>query len=200
MTTTLIISNIATWIALIALGITVLALVRQVGLLHERISPAGALSIDKKNLTYGEPAPSFQLPSLTGGEVRLGGDFPHPQSTLLFFLSDTCPVCKTLLPSLQAIAKEESSWLRLVLASDGEHHDHESFINKAKLSQYPYLLSTELGMAYEVGKLPYGVLLDEQGNLVSHGLVNTREHLDSLLEAKRLNTPTVQTYVANQTA
>lgn len=198
MTTTLIVSNVAIWIVVIALCITVLALVRQIGLLHERISPAGALSIDKKGLTYGEPAPSFKLPSLTGGEARLGGDFPQTQSTLLFFLSDTCPVCKTLLPVLESIVRDEADWLRLVLASDGERADHDAFIKRANLHRYPYLLSTELGMAYEVGKLPYGVLLDEQGKLVSHGLVNTREHLDSLIEAKRLSAPTVQTYVANQ--
>lgn len=200
MITTLIISNIVSWLAIIALGITVLALVRQLGLLHERISPSGALSIDKKNLQSGEVAPSFKLPSLTGGHISLGGDYPQEKSTLLFFLSDTCPVCKTLLPIIKSMAKQESSWMRIVLASDGTSDEHSAFINKASLQDFPYLLSTELGMAYEIGKLPYGVLLDNDGTLISHGLVNTREHLESLLEAKRLGAATVQTYVAQQSA
>jgi methylamine dehydrogenase accessory protein MauD len=119
MITTLIFSNIVSWLAIMALGITVLALVRQVGLLHERISPAGALSIDKKTLLIGEAAPSFNLLSITGGRISLGGHYPHEKSTLLFFLSDTCPVCKTLLPIIKSIAKQESPWLRIVLASDG---------------------------------------------------------------------------------
>jgi len=87
--------------------------------------------------------------------------------------------------------------MELVLASDGEEAKHQSFIEKEDLTQFPYVLSTELGMAYEIGKLPYGVLLDESGKLVSHGLINTREHLESLLEAERLGVPTVQTYYAN---
>jgi hypothetical protein len=41
-------------------------------------------------------------------------------------------------------------------------------------------------MAYQIGKLPYGVLIDEYGRVASHGLVNSREHLDSLFEAKEL--------------
>jgi methylamine dehydrogenase accessory protein MauD len=200
MITTLIISNIVSWLAIMALGITVMALVRQVGLLHERISPAGALSIDKKTLLIGEAAPSFNLPSITGGRISLGGHYPHEKSTLLFFLSDTCPVCKTLLPIIKSIAKQESPWLRIVLASDGEVDEHSAFIVRDSLHNFPYLLSTELGMAYEIGKLPYGVLLDNDGKLISHGLVNTREHLESLLEAKRLGAATVQSYVEQHSA
>ncbi|BFM18266.1 hypothetical protein R50073_44490 [Maricurvus nonylphenolicus] len=190
----LIISNIISWLAIVALFIVVLALVRQIGLLHERISPVGALSIDKQKLKLGEAAPSFTLPSLTGGTIALGGDFNKPKSTLVFFLSDTCPVCKTLLPVLKSVARRESDWLELVLASDGDENGHKEFIARENLQDFPYVVSTELGMGFEVGKLPYGVLLDESGNLTSHGLVNTREHLESLIEAKHLGAPTVQTY------
>lgn len=200
MITALIVSNIVSWLAIIALSVAVLALVRQVGLLHERISPAGALSIDKQSLKIGEAAPSFKLPSLNGGDILLGGEHPQEKSTLLFFLSDTCPVCKTLLPVIKGIAIEEESWMRIVLASDGDSADHAAFISKAGLEGFPYLNSTELGMAYEIGKLPYGVLLDDDGTLISHGLVNTREHLESLLEAKRLGAGTVQAYVAEHSA
>ena len=196
MMTALIISNIISWIAIAALFLVVLALVRQIGLIHERISPVGALSIEKQKLETGKAAPSFTLPSINGGNVSLGGDFEKDKHTLMFFLSDTCPVCKTLLPVLKDVAREESDWMELILASDGNREDHLTFIERDQLQQFPYLLSTELGMAYEIGKLPYGVLLDNNGNLVSHGLINSREHLESLLEAKRLGVPTVQTYYA----
>lgn len=196
----LIISNVISWLAIVALFIVVLALARQVGLLHERISPVGALSIDKQKLKTGEAAPSFTLPSLTGGEVELGGDFTKAKSTLVFFLSDTCPICKTLLPVLKSVTRSENDWLELVLASDGEESVHRDFIARENLQSFPYVVSTALGMGFEVGKLPYGVLLDESGKLISHGLVNTREHLESLIEAKRLGSPTVQTYYVENNA
>jgi methylamine dehydrogenase accessory protein MauD len=38
-------------------------------------------------------------------------------------------------------------------------------------------------LAYQVGKLPYAVLIDASGVIRAKGLVNTREHVESLFEA-----------------
>ena len=43
MLTVLIVSQIFSWIVILALGIALLALARQVGVLHVRVAPAGAL-------------------------------------------------------------------------------------------------------------------------------------------------------------
>ena len=69
---------------------------------------------------------------------------------MLFFLSPTCPVCKKLLPILKSIKASESTWLDVVLASDGDLPEHAAFREKAKLAAFPYVLSTELGMAFRV--------------------------------------------------
>ena len=45
-------------------------------------------------------------------------------------------------------------------------------------------MSEQLGRSYGVAKLPYAVLIDEAGKLSATGLVNTREHLESLFVAK----------------
>ena len=39
----LVISNVILWVLVIVLALVVLALARQVGVLHERVAPAGAL-------------------------------------------------------------------------------------------------------------------------------------------------------------
>lgn len=181
----LLVSSVVSWVFLLGLAVVVYALARQIGVLHERIKPVGALSLGKV-IKPGETAPSFTLPSLNGGAVTLGGTSAANQATLLFFLSPTCPVCKTLLPVLKSAQATERRWLRIVLASDGDADEHEAFIERHGLREFPYLLSTEVGMAYQIGKLPYGVLIDEHGRVSSHGLVNSREHLDSLFEAKVL--------------
>ncbi len=179
----LLISSVVSWVFLLGLAIVVYALARQIGVLHERIKPVGALSLGKV-IKPGEVAPAFTLPSLTGGAVTLGGTGAASKATLLFFLSPTCPVCKTLLPVLKSAQSTERRWLRIVLASDGDAVEHEAFVERHGLREFPYLLSAEVGMAYQIGKLPYGVLIDEHGKVASHGLVNSREHLDSLFEAK----------------
>lgn len=193
----LIISNIISWIAILGLSVLVFALARQVGVIHERIKPVGALSLGKV-IKAGVDAPKFNLPSLTGGTVNVGEVCKKDQSTLLFFLSSSCPVCKTLLPILTGIQQQEP-WLKLVFASDGSEAEHQQFIERHGLSGFPYLLSTELGMAFQVSKLPYGVLIDADGIISAHGLINNREHLESLFEAKELGVTSQQGYDATVT-
>lgn len=193
----LLISNILLWLAVLALLVAVIALSRQIGILYERVAPMGALMMDS-GPKVGEAAPVFDLPSLDGRNVQLG--VPGARSTLLFFLSPTCPVCKKLLPILKSISAAESQWLSLVLASDGEAPEHMEFRQRADLMAYPYLLSAELGMRFRVSKLPYAVLIDEKGRVQAKGLVNSREQLDSLFAARDLGVASVQDYLAPRLA
>ena len=189
---TLVISNIVLWVLVLALLAAVWALARQIGVLYERIAPMGALVTDA-GPKLGEAAPVLTVASLAGDRQTVGG--VSDRSTLLFFLSPTCPVCKKLLPVLKSIARDEGQALRLVLASDGNMPEHLAFWRDAQLTDFPYLLSTELGMTYRVSRLPYAVLIDGQGVLRAKGMVNTREHLDSLFTARDLGVGTVQQYL-----
>ncbi len=189
----LIISNVLLWIAVLCLVLVVLALSRQIGVLYERVAPMGALTMDK-GPAVGEVAPRFELPDLRGQPVGIGGRRTHSQ--LLFFLSPSCPVCKKLLPILKSAARTESGWLRIVLASDGEMPEHLAFYQQAALQAFPYLLSSELGMEFQISKLPYAVLIDEAGMVRAKGLINSREQLESLFTAKELGVASVQDYLA----
>ncbi len=194
MTSTLIISNIILWILVLVLVAVVFALVRQIGVLYERVAPAGALMAGK-GLKTGELAPVFDLQTLQGQAFRLGGERSDGKSTLLFFLSPSCPVCKTLLPVLQAMRKSEADWLEIVLASDGDEQEHREWLKKQKLESWPYVLSPQLGMTMQVAKLPFGALIDEKGILCARGLVNSREHIESLFEAKAQGVASIQEYM-----
>lgn len=188
----LLISNIVLWCVVLALLVAVWALARQIGILYERVAPMGALITDA-GPKVGEAAPRLSVPSLAGSLVDIGG--AAAKSTLLFFVSPTCPVCKKLLPVVKNVAQAEGDWLNVVLASDGEMPEHLAFYKDAQLTQFPYLLSGELGSTYRVQRLPYAVLIDEQGTLRAKGLINTREHLDSLFTARELGVTSVQQYV-----
>ncbi len=188
----LMVSNVLLWIAVLVLLVAVIALSRQIGILYERVAPMGALVMDT-GPKPGDLAPSFELDALGGGRVRLGG--VRERSTLIFFLSPTCPVCKKLLPILKSIRAAESKWLDIVLASDGDAPAHESFRQRAQLTDFPYVLSAALGMQYRVSKLPHAVLVDEAGRVRAKGLVNSREQLDSLFVARDLGVGSVQEYL-----
>ncbi|MBU9548686.1 methylamine dehydrogenase accessory protein MauD [Burkholderia multivorans] len=188
------VSTALLWIAVVALGAICLALVRQIGILYERIMPAGALMIDK-GPAVGAIAPTFELTDIRGTRVKVGGIDTAGRSTLLFFLSPTCPVCKKLLPLLPSLQASETTPVDIVLASDGDRDEHARFAQKHDLARFPYVLSQELGLAYQIGKLPYAVLLDETGTVRAKGLVNTREHLESLFEAKERGVASLQQFV-----
>ncbi len=192
----LLISNVFLWLVVLALLLVVWALARQIGVLYERVAPMGALMIDQ-GPKVGDVAPSFSLTSIAGGTVSIGGQLGRGQ--LLFFLSPTCPVCKKLLPVIRSIAASEKAWLDIVLASDGELPQHKAFYEKADLSAFPYVLSTELGMTYQISKLPYAVLIDEHGAIRGKGLVNSREQLESLFVAKETGVASIQEFI-NQRA
>jgi len=194
MENTLIISNLILWLLVIGLGLTVLALARQVGVLYERIAPAGALMISQ-GPEVGEQAPEFNLQTLSGQALTVGGPSATNRSTLLFFLSPTCPVCNTLIPVLKSLRRSESKWLDVVLASDGEVGAQREFIARKELNEFPYVLSTQLGVTYQVAKLPFAVLLDEQGILRAKGLTNNREHLESLFEAMEQGVASIQEFM-----
>lgn len=190
----LVISNIVLWLLVVALALIVVALTRQIGLLHERISPVGALS-SRVSIQVGDPAPELALIDINGRPLQIGGESKDESRTLLFFLSPTCPVCDTLLPTVERVARTEVPRVRVVLASDGAPEEHLEFVAKKRLSHLPYVLSTPLGMSFGVAKLPYAVLIDEAGTVAAQGLVNTREHLESLFEAQRHGVASIQEYL-----
>ncbi|MFK7954914.1 MAG: methylamine dehydrogenase accessory protein MauD [Lysobacterales bacterium] len=202
----LIVSLTVLWIVVIALVLVVIALARQIGVLHERIAPAGALATGN-GPKVGEASPSLTVQDITGATHQIGPqgipiqgatNIAGEKSRLIFFLSPTCPVCKTLLPALRSSARAERSWLEVMLASDGDPDKQQAFVEREKLSEFPYVLSTELGMTFQVEKLPYAVLIDEQGTVRAKGLVNSREHLESLFEAKKQGIASIQEYFQQQ--
>ncbi|MFT4824598.1 MAG: methylamine dehydrogenase accessory protein MauD [Halioglobus sp.] len=194
----LIVSNIVLWIGFLIMVVINLALARQIGVLYERVAPAGALMMNQQ-LKVGSPAPALTLNTLAGG-VEEVGKVLEQKSQLLFFLSPDCPVCSELTPVLKSAAKAESDWLRVTLGSDGDELDHSAYVAKKGLEHFPYVVSELLGKTYGVAKLPYAVLIDENGTIASMGIVNSREHLESLFEAKEQKVASIQDYMQQQQA
>jgi methylamine dehydrogenase accessory protein MauD len=199
MDSVLLISNLILWVFVIGLALLVFALTRQIGVLYERVAPAGALMINKK-LESGSIAPIVQVQDInTGATIKIGG--AQDRSQLIFFLSPSCPVCKTLLPMLRSVKAAEEDWLDILFASDGELQDHRDFIDQQGLTNDTYISSETLGKQYGVSKLPFAVLIDPEGVVASLGLVNSREHFESLFESMERGVPSIQAYMqTTQTA
>jgi methylamine dehydrogenase accessory protein MauD len=169
-----------------------LALARQVGVLFQRIAPMGAL-VTTGGVTVGMEAPRLRLAALSGRPIEIGG--PDARATLLFFVSPSCPVCKTLLPVVKRIATEERRMLRVIWASDGDESRQVDFVHESGLPLDDYVVSRELGLAYRVDRLPHAVVVASDGRVAAKGLVNNREQVESLIRALELGVPSVQAYL-----
>ncbi len=189
-------SQILLWVAVSVLAVLVAALARQVGLLHERIAPAGALTLHQQ-VKVGEMPSPLELKTVNGGSVVVGGKRAG-RSQLVFFAAPDCPVCKNLLPVLRSAARAEADWLEVVLAGDGDERAYRKMTTEHGLDAVPLVLSEALGRSFGVSKLPYAVLIGEDGRLASLGLINSREHLESLFEAKERGVASIQEFLTRR--
>ncbi len=191
MNTLLVASVVVLWILVIALVVVVFALARQVGVLYERVAPAGALMVNQQ-IKAGDAAPQIAIKALNGAEHTTG---VGNRRQLLFFIAPDCPICKSLLPVIKTLAQQEKDTTILLMSDGDDEQTHRDYVAKNGLERFDYAISEIVGRSFGVGKLPYGVLIDERGVVASLGIVNSREHLESLFEAERLGVASIQDYL-----
>lgn len=80
-------------VGVLGLGVLVLALYRQVGVLSARLTPQGALELAEEGPEIGRPAPELDDLARTG-------------SALVAFFSPTCPLCRDLAPAVGALRRD----------------------------------------------------------------------------------------------
>jgi methylamine dehydrogenase accessory protein MauD len=190
--TAMTVSQLLLWVVVILQGVVIMALARQVGILHERIAPAGAL-VKAGGPGIGEKSPRFEVHALAGNAITIGGDLAPGRAMLMLFVSATCPICKKLIPIAKDFAKSER--LDVLFVGDDDVAEQHKLIAQFELDEQRFVNGPEIGMTYRVDKLPYAVLLDEGGVIASKGLVNSREHFESLIIAKESGYATIQAYL-----
>lgn len=197
MLSVLIVSQILCWIVILGLGVAVLALARQVGVLHTRLAPAGAL-LTEKGPSVGEAAPQLDAVTLDGRNVLIGKPLTQGRKLLMLFVSPQCPLCKDLIPIAKNFVKAEK--LDIIFVGDDELSEQRAMIARLEMDGMPFVNSSIVGRLYHVDRLPYAVLIGEEGALLSKGLVNSREHLESLVTAHELGVVSVQDYIKHSKA
>jgi len=191
MLTVLIVSQILSWVVILGLGLALLALARQVGVLHVRLAPAGAL-LSGKGPVVGEAAPVLDALTMEGAPIAIG---KPGLKQLLLFVSPHCPLCKELIPIAKNFAKTEK--LDIIFVGDDDPDEQRAMIARLEMGSLPFVNSSIVGRTFHVDRLPHAVLIGADGTLLSKGLVNSREHLESLVTAHEMGVVSVQDYLKN---
>jgi methylamine dehydrogenase accessory protein MauD len=193
--TSAMVSQMLLWIVVILQGVTILALARQIGVLHDRVAPAGALTT-AAGPGVGEQSPRMEVHALAGNAITVGGKLAAGKALLMLFVSSTCPICKKLIPIAKNFAKSER--LDVLFVGDADPSEQRKLIAQFELDEHCFVNGPEVGMTYRIDKLPYAVLLDDAGMIAAKGLVNSREHFESLIVAKETGYATIQSYLKSQ--
>jgi methylamine dehydrogenase accessory protein MauD len=192
-TTALLVSVIVLWLVVLAMAGVIVALARQVGVLHERLAPVGALTIGADPV-IGKAAPRVKAATLSGSSLEIGVPLASGSAQLLLFVAPDCPVCKKIIPLAQSFARRER--LEVLYVGDGDLGEQRQLSRQFEIDLERFVTGAQIGMAFRVGKVPYGVLLDPKGAIAAMGLVNSREHLDSLMVAHETGYPSIQSYLS----
>ena len=177
-------------VAVAGLLLMILGLAREIGRVQVRLGPLGARMMDT-GPKIEQAGPSFHgLTDHVGRTLSVGGHRERPQ--LLLFTAPGCSTCKSLLPGMKSMAKGESD-LDIVMISDGTPAEHAEFLAGAGLgSELSYVDGRDVGIAYQIGTTPFGVILDEHGKIKAKGLCNHMAQVESLLNALESGTPSLQ--------
>ncbi|MGH2821061.1 MAG: thiol-disulfide isomerase, partial [Actinomycetota bacterium] len=151
------------WLLVVTLCVVVVALARQIGTLHLRLGPRGALEMDVEGPPLGEAPEAFDLIDIDGRPVSVGG----PEGgQLLLFVSPGCRLCEEVTPGLEAVARA-GELEPLVLTDAGAAESRSAFGERHRPA--PVVPGIEVARSYGVPGTPYVVVLDEMGVVRAKG-------------------------------
>lgn len=186
-------SYIVLWIFVILEGLVILALARQIGSVLLRLGPVGARMMNA-GLKIGETAPPVDAFDIVQGH-RLTLGHLRDKSTLMVFVSATCPSCAELIPGLKTLNRSEKGMEIILVGSEEDAQANHNFIQKHLLTNIPFIASDDLAKRYQIGTTPYAVLVDTEGKISTKGLVNNMIHLESLLNAHETGHASIQNLI-----
>lgn len=169
-------SYIVLWFLVIVLSIVVVALARQIGTLHLRLGPRGALEIDNEGPPLGEaPAPTTSR-ALDGSMVEIAGP---GRWQVLMFASPNCHLCEQVAPALRVAARKRNAEAAVIVDAD-ELDAHTAYANKDVL--VPIVASPDLNQIFDIPGTPFIVVLDDLGIVQAKGTANNLEQLEGLID------------------
>jgi hypothetical protein len=149
----------------------VVALVRQVGVLHLRIAPVAGMQ--------GAGGPSY------GAELELPAplsELTHKEATryLVGFVSPSCGICGPLTTAFGQIAKSAAADTAVLLVVDAGERDAEQYLQSKGVSFLPHIANSASFNANVPGA-PWAVVTDGLGTVMASGGVNTLDNVEEML-------------------
>lgn len=188
------ISYLVLWALVVIQVILTLALARLVGQLSRRNPPAGARVINP-GPEIDSLVENWDGTDLFGNTVNVR--FPRERGLFLLYVSPHCSVCSALIPSGKRFFKEISgevngAWIMVL----GSRETQISYTRENGLNEHLVAAEEQLPPSWRVAGAPFGLWISASGQVKAKGMVNHREHLESLRLAARTGHPSIQSYLS----
>ncbi|MEL7156945.1 MAG: thioredoxin domain-containing protein, partial [Actinomycetota bacterium] len=122
-----IVSYVLLWAAVVLLGFSVVALLRQIGVLHTRVAPMG--------VHFAGEGPELDAAAPAVDDVDYGGE----GVTVLAFTSPSCEICAALEPGLARLAASYDEVTLHVI----DHGDAPEVFQRFRVRSTPYLVAVD---------------------------------------------------------
>ncbi len=166
-----------TWLLAIIVVIDtvgLIALIRQVGLLHLRLRPVPALS-------DAEGPPAGASLDLLRPIPTLLGDSDPVALIVWCFVSPSCGLCAPLIPGLLSLRAHMGAGERLAFVLDADQSRASEYLRSRHAERVPFTAHPTLFSRNRVPGAPFAVVTDSAGIVLTSGGVNTLEQVESLL-------------------
>ena len=171
--------------------VAVVALIRQVGVLHLRIQPVPGMT-GAGGPAYGS---ELQLPTTLSELARRDAD-----RFLVGFVSPTCGVCGPVTAAFGRIAKSADGDTAVVLVIDASEQEANEYVRTKGVGFLPYI-ADGASLSANVPGSPWAVVADGSGKVIVSGGVNTLDNVEEMLaqaDALIANPPTQATAAEGQ--
>jgi hypothetical protein len=152
-------------------SVAVVALTRQVGVLHLRIQPVAGVT--------GVGGPEY------GTSIRLPAPLPElagrPATRFLVgFVSPSCRVCGPVTSALGRVARSSGPGTAVLLVVDSSQAGAEEYVRGKSVSFLPYI-ADQAAFAGNVPGAPWVIVTDGAGKVIVSGGVNTLDNIEEML-------------------
>jgi methylamine dehydrogenase accessory protein MauD len=218
MSTFLLVSSIALWLAVLFLGFLLLGALRALGILKwqlEQLQATTPSRLGRDGLRLGKKAPDFTLPGWPGlesSEAPAGAPRTQPRppvdialhdfagrKLLLVFTQSGCSPCNAIVPELNRL--EQRGTHQVVVVNNAAPDKTRAWASEVN-ARFPVLAQEQYALSkrYQAFATPFAFLIDEKGIITSKGLAGSKQHLNFVLSGAGKKEETSETESSTEPA
>lgn len=160
-------------------ALMLVATMRQVGVLHQRVRPTGAGAANGPAIGARLPAPPLEA---VNGSVS-GDLYAAEAVTVLAYVAPGCSLCTDLLPSFEAFRKSAPSTMQILLVTDAAPSNAAEYAEENSFKM-PLVRADNLARDWQIPGSPYVVVVRQDDaqtlRVLAAGVVNSLEQLEDV--------------------